>query len=310
MALPLQLTLFELRTLLGGELEVWGNPPAPTLSRLVPYETAEWATLVVLPERATPTKISRCRAGVVVGSPLQIQDWQRSRRQLDEPGWFLRVEDTGKALVRLLEGPCRPPESDADWLTSEEIVERWGAQARTATVHRSAKIGDGVWVGPGSVVHPRVTVGAGSRIGDGVVLGAPGFGFVGIEGRATPLPHWAGVVIESDVWIGPHSQISAGLLEATWIGSGVRIDSLVQIGHNCKVGSGSILAGQVGLAGSVVLGRGCLVGGQSGFADHIVLGDNCQVAARAGVTKSWPSGSRIAGFPAVNIRDWRRQVVS
>lgn len=165
-------------------------------------------------------------------------------------------------------------------------------------VHRSATIGKGTWIGSGAVVHPRVQIGEACRVGECAVIGAPGFGFSPHEGRAVPLPHWAGVQIETDVWIGPHCQISAGVLDPTWIGTGVRLDSLVQIAHNCRVGAHCVIAGQAGLAGSVELGDGCLVGGQAGFADHVQLGPGCRVAARAGVTKSWPGGVILRGFPA------------
>ncbi len=298
MPLPLQLTLFELRTLLGGELEVWGNPPAPVLRELAAFEHAEWGSLAVLPERATPTRIAKCRSGVVVGVANQIQDWMRGRRSTDEPGWFLRVDDSSRALVRLLEGPCRPPDDEDDWLSSAETTGKWGSQARTAMIHRGAQIEPGTWIGPGVVVHSRVRIGTGCRIGEGSILGAPGFGFVQLDGRATPLPHWAGLQVDPDVWVGPQCQISAGLLDPTWIGSGVRIDAQVQIAHNCRVGAHCLIAGQSGLAGSVELGEGCVIGGQVGVSDHVTLGPGCRVAARAGVTKSWPGGVTLRGFPA------------
>jgi len=298
-ALPLHLTLFELRTLLGGELEVWGNPPAPSLTELVSFERAEWGDLVVLPERSTPTKIAKCRAGVVVGASVHHPDWVRGRVQMDEPGWFLRVDDPAKSFLRLLEGPCRPSNDREDWLPTEEVVDTWGPQARTAMIHRGARIGPGTRIGSGVVVHARVRIGDHCRIGEGSVLGAPGFGFSLSEGgQSHPIPHWAGLQLESDVWIGPLCQISAGVLDSTWIGTGVRIDSLVQVAHNCRIGAHSILAGQVGLAGSVELGERCRVGGQAGFADHVVIGSDSQIAARAGVTKSWPGGSILRGFPA------------
>lgn len=299
MPLPLHLTLFELRTLLGGELEAWGNPPAPALTELASFETADWGALVVLPERATPTKIARCRAGVVVGASLHHADWVRGRIQCDEPGWFLRVDDPARAFLRLLEGPCRPADEREDWLSVDETVQRWGAQARTAMIHRGARIGRDTRIGSGVVVHARVRIGEGCRIGEGSVLGAPGFGFSSAEaGKNLPLPHWAGLEIEPDVWIGPLCQISAGVLDPTWIGTGVRIDSLVQVAHNCRIGAGCVLAGQVGLAGSVQLGERCQVGGQAGFADHVTVGPDCRIAARAGVTKSWPGGVVLRGFPA------------
>lgn len=299
MALPLHLTLFELKTLLGGELEVWGNPPAPSLTELVSFEKAEWGGLVVLPERATPTKIARCRAGVVIGASVHHPDWLRGRVQLDEPGWFLRVEDSAKAFLKLLEGPCRPLDDREDWLSTDDIVREWGPQARTAMIHRGARIGKGTRIGSGVVVHARVQIGEDCRIGEGSVLGAPGFGFSSAEGgRTAPIPHWAGLHLESDVWIGPLCQISAGVLDPTWIGTGVRIDALVQVAHNCRIGAHSILAGQSGLAGSVELGERCQVGGQVGISDHVSIGPDCRVAARAGVTKSWPGGVVLRGFPA------------
>jgi UDP-3-O-[3-hydroxymyristoyl] glucosamine N-acyltransferase len=215
---------------------------------------------------------------------------------MDEPGWFLRVDDPAKAFLRLLEGPCRPSGDPEDWLSTEEIVEAWGPQARTAMIHRGAKIGPGTRIGSGVVVHARVRIGADCRIGEGSVLGAPGFGFSGVD--SVPIPHWAGVELESNVWIGPLCQVSAGVLDPTWIGTGVRIDSLVQVAHNCRIGAHSLLAGQVGLAGSVELGERCRVGGQAGFADHVTVGADCQIAARAGVTKSWPAGVVLRGFPA------------
>lgn len=299
MPLPLNLTLFELKTFLGGELEVWGNPPASRLTDLVSFESAQWSGLVVLPERATPSKIARCRAGVVVGSSIHHPDWVRGRVQLDEPGWFLRVEDPAKAFLKLLEGPCRPADDREDWLTVDEIVRERGPQARTAMIHRSARIGKGTRIGSGVVVHARVQIGEGCRIGEGCILGAPGFGFsVSDEARRAPIPHWAGLQVEDDVWIGPLCQISAGVLDPTWIGCGVRIDSLVQVAHNCRIGAHSVLAGQVGLAGSVELGERCQVGGQAGFADHVRVGPDSRIAARAGVTKSWPGGVVLRGFPA------------
>jgi hypothetical protein len=197
MPLPLRLTLFELKTLLGGDLEVWGNPPALTLTELVSFDKAEWGGLVVLPERATPTKIARCRAGVVVGASVHHPDWLRGRIQLDEPGWFLRVEDPAKAFLKLLEGPCRPLDDREDWLSTDEIVRGWGPQARTAMIHRGARIGKGTRIGSGVVVHARVQIGEGCRIGEASVLGAPGFGFSALEGgRIPPIPHWAGLHLD------------------------------------------------------------------------------------------------------------------
>jgi len=306
MPLPLASTLSEVQELLTGDLESSGKPLPAGPSALSPFESAGKMDLAVLPRRASPLQIRACLAGVVVGDRQQRRDWKIGREISGESGWFLCVEDPGWALWQLLDGPCRSQEDPDDWLTLEEIVDRFGVQARTAMVHRGSMVGIGTWIGPGVVLHPRVRVGESCRIGEGTILGAPGFGMLEKDGRLWPLPHWAGVQIDSDVWIGPQCQVSAGLLDPTLIGRGVRLDAQIQVGHNARIGAGSVMAGQSGLAGSVVLGTGCMVGGKAGIAEHVVLGDGCQVAACSGVTRSWPSGTRLAGFPAIPLAQWKR----
>jgi len=285
-----------------------GNPTFRAGATVAPFESAGNEDLAVLPGRASPLQIRACRAGVVVGNARQQVDWTIGRETSGESGWFLCVDDTGWALWQLLDGPCRIPDEPEGWLPVQEVVERFGAQARTAMVHQCAEVGVGSWIGPGAVLHPRVRVGAGSRIGECSVLGAPGFGMLERAGRLWPLPHWAGVTLDPDVWVGPQCQVSAGLLEPTFIGRGVRLDAQVQVGHNARIGAGSVMAGQSGLAGSVVLGERCLVGGQAAIAEHVVLGDGCQVAAKSGVTRSWPAGTRLAGFPAIPLALWKRTI--
>lgn len=298
MALELGLTLFEIRSLLAADLVVWGNPPAQEPKRLSSFESADWGDLAVVPERATFLMVRKCQAGIVVGSAHHEPDWRKARQETGEPGWFLRVDQPGKALWKLLDGPCRPKEDPDDWLSEAEIVGRFGKRARSSTIHRGAQIQENVEIGSGCVVHSRVQIGASSRIGDLTVLGAPGFGLVSGEDGHQALPHWAGVHIGEDVQIGPQCQVSSGLLDPTTIGGGARLDAQIQVGHNCAIGKRCIIAGQVGIAGSVSLGEGCLVGGQAGFADHVRLGEGCVVAARAGVTRSWPPRTRLYGFPA------------
>ncbi|HXP91527.1 MAG TPA: UDP-3-O-(3-hydroxymyristoyl)glucosamine N-acyltransferase [Fibrobacteria bacterium] len=298
----------ELRVFLHADLEKRGHPSKESPCELAPFESADPGDLAVLPHRASPLQIGSCRAGVVVGDAAQERIWIGTAVQAVAAGWFLRVEDPAWALWLLLDGPCRPSERPEDWLSEPETVDRFGTQARTALVHRDTQVGSDTWIGPGAVLHPRVRIGNGCRIGEGTVLGAPGFGLVERNGRQWPLPHWAGVWIEPDVWIGPQCQVSAGLLEPTFIGTGARLDAQIQVGHNARIGPGCILAAQTGLSGSVDLGAGSVVGGQVGFAEHVVLGAHCLVAARSGVTRSWPEGSKLAGFPAMPLGKWRRKV--
>lgn len=310
MALACDLSLEGAARFLGASVGVWGDVTGVDFpSALTAFELAAPGQWTVLPSGASALSIQDCRATAVVGNAVQEAEWRKGRERRDAHGWFLRVPTSEDALWALLEGPCRPGDDPDDWLSEAEVVESFGPGARTAMVHRSARIGADVRLGAGTVIHPRVAIGDGCRIGDGCSLGSNGFGLKWREGRWAQLPHWAGVVLGARVHLGPGCQVSAGLLEPTSIGEGAHLDAQIQVGHNCRVGRDCVIAGQTGLAGSVVLGAGCRVGGQVGFADHVRVGDRCEVAARSGVTRSWPSDARLAGFPARPIGEWRRSQV-
>jgi UDP-3-O-[3-hydroxymyristoyl] glucosamine N-acyltransferase len=213
----------------------------------------------------------------------------------------------------------------------------------TAVISSSARIGDGVSIGafcvvgeeaaighdsilfPLVTVYPRVTIGASAiihsntairedvRIGDrvivhnGVVIGADGFGYLRDEdGRHVKIPQKGTVVIEDDVEIGAGTTIDRAALGETVIRRGVKIDNLVMVAHNVKVGENSILAAQVGIAGSSSVGRNAVLSGQVGIADHVDVGDNAIVAAKSGVTKSIPAGGFVSGSPHLDIQNWRK----
>ncbi|HOX53598.1 MAG TPA: DapH/DapD/GlmU-related protein, partial [Fibrobacteria bacterium] len=261
------------------------------LFRLAGLEEAGPGDLCVLPAQASPLQVRACRAQVLVGSSRQ-----REHLMSDFVPRFVEVPEPSRVFLDILEGPCRPPEAPEDWLSPLELAHRFGERARHAMVHRTAELGHGVALGAGAVIHPRVRLGEGVCIGDGTVVGAPGFGLVLLDGVRRPLPHWGGVEVGAGSRIGAQCQIAAGLLDPTRIGRDCHLDAQIQVGHNCRIGDGSVLASQAGLAGSVILGDRCLVGGQAGFADHVRLGDDCVVAARAGVTRSWPVGTVLRGF--------------
>lgn len=269
--------------------------PLPThgLLRLAGWEEAMPGDLCILSARISPLQIRVCQASVLVGTADQKRHWVQAAGR-----WFVEVPSPPKVFWEILNGPCRPQEDPDDWLSASEAVQRFGKGADRASIHRSVQAEAGVKVLPGAVIHARVFLGSGVQVGEGSVLGADGFGLVQVDGQLTPLPHWAGVRIGAGTRIGPQCQVSAGLLVPTTIGVACHLDSQVQVGHNCHIGDRSVLAGQVGLSGSVRLGRGCLVGGQAGFADHVELGEGCLVAARAGVTRSYPGGTVLRGFPA------------
>lgn len=189
-----------------------------------------------------------------------------------------------------------------------------------AVVGANTEIGAGCYIGPGVVVgadcilHPNVTIYEGSRVGDGalfhagVVIGADGFGFARDASGQLKIPQVGGVRIEDNVEIGANSCVDRGTLSETVIGSGTKIDNLVQIGHNCRVGKGCAISGLTGVAGSTVIEDGVIMGGHVGTAGHQVIGAGSMLAAMAGVHGDLPPGSIVAGAPHMDIKIWRRAV--
>jgi UDP-3-O-[3-hydroxymyristoyl] glucosamine N-acyltransferase len=184
-----------------------------------------------------------------------------------------------------------------------------------AAVHAFVSVGRGCAVGEGVVLHPHAVlydgteVGPGSVVHAGVVLGADGFGYATHGGAHHKVPQVGRVVVEGDVEIGANSAIDRATLGETRIGAGTKIDNLVQVGHNVRVGRHCILCGQTGIAGSTRLGDGVVLAGQVGISGHIELGDRVQVAAKSAVYSSVAAGTVVGGIPAVEVRKWRRQTV-
>lgn len=197
-----------------------------------------------------------------------------------------------------------------------------------ATIDAHCKVGQGTrieagsYLGPRSVVgerchlFPNATVHRDSILGDrvvvqsGSVIGGDGYGYVFFEGAHQKIPQIGRVVLEDGVEIGSCVTIDRATIGETRLGAGTKIDNLVQIGHNVKVGEHCLFVSQVGISGSTTIGDHCRFAGQSAAAGHISIGDQCTVAARGAVTKELPSKSFVSGFPAKPHRQEKRIVVS
>jgi UDP-3-O-[3-hydroxymyristoyl] glucosamine N-acyltransferase len=165
-------------------------------------------------------------------------------------------------------------------------------------------VGDGVEIGADCHLFPHVTVYSGSSLGArvtihaGAVIGSDGFGYTFGEGAHRKIPHVGRCRIDDDVEIGANTTIDRGSIDDTVIGAGTKIDNLVQIGHNVRVGRLSLIMAQVGVAGSARIGDGVILAGQVGLQGHIEVGDRARIGGQAGVFGDVPEGETWSGYPA------------
>jgi len=181
------------------------------------------------------------------------------------------------------------------------------------TVLAGCYVGDNVTVGSNTLLHPNVTLYHGTQVGQsciihsGTVIGCDGYGFAHTKlGEHVKIYQNGNVVVEDDVEIGANCAIDRAVFGTTYIRKGTKLDNLIQIAHNCDVGEHSLCAAQVGLAGSTTLGRNVVMGGQSATAGHLEVGAFTTIAGKGGVTKSLEGGKTYAGFPAIEIKLWRK----
>lgn len=187
--------------------------------------------------------------------------------------------------------------------------------ARTI-IYPGVVLGDHVTVGADTLIYPNVSILQETRIGSrvvlhsGVVIGSDGFGFAPVGGEYAKIPQIGIVVIDDDVEIGANVTIDRAALGQTHIKNGVKIDNLVQIGHNVVIGEHSVIVAQVGISGSTKLGKHVTLAGQVGVVGHIEIGDGVIVAAQAGIHKSVPEKSIIAGSPAIDQTLWKKSQIA
>jgi len=234
------------------------------------------------------------------------------------PAPTLRCRDARRALVRVLTlfHPTLVPAPGVDpsarvapdarvdptaTVGPLAVIEAGAVVGARVRVGALACVGAGTSVGEDSVLFPHAVVYPGCRIGRrvivhaGAVIGADGFGFVPGPEEHLKVPQVGTVVIEDDVEVGANTTIDRATLGRTVVGRGVKLDNLVQVGHNVELGPRCLMAAQVGIAGSTRVGHDVMLGGQVGVADHLTVGDGAMVAGGSSVMQDVPAGARIAG---------------
>jgi UDP-3-O-[3-hydroxymyristoyl] glucosamine N-acyltransferase len=182
-----------------------------------------------------------------------------------------------------------------------------GARARLAdgvAIGAHCVVGEGVSIGegsrllPGVTIYPGATLGARTILHSGVRIGSDGFGYVFRDGAHNKIPHVGRCIIGDDVEIGANSTVDRGSIDDTVIGNGSKIDNLVHIAHNVRLGENVLVMAQVGIAGSATIGDGAILAGQAGIAGHVLIGAGARIAAQAGVFGDVPAGEAWSGYPA------------
>lgn len=196
-----------------------------------------------------------------------------------------------------------------------------------AFVDTGAVIGAGTRIGANAVIGAGVSVGENCRIGPnvtlshcligdrvilhpGVQIGQDGFGFAPGSSGLLKIPQLGRAIIESDVEIGANSCVDRGAMGDTVIGAGTKIDNLVQIGHNVRIGPHAVIVAQAGVAGSSRIGAGVLIGGQVAVSDHLTVGDGAQIAGKSGLIRDVAPGETVMGYPAKPIRQFWRELAT
>jgi len=293
---------------------------ARTVKAVAPLVQAGSEELTFLSNRKYAAQLAGTKAGAIL-VPQNLEG--------DDPRW-IRVDDPYYAMARIMTRwfGARPRPKGVSTKASIAFSVKLGnnvAIGPFATIGENVIIGDNVTIfqnvsieassvlGADTIVYPNVVIYDGTQIGRrcvihaGVIIGSDGYGFAMHEGKHHKIPQIGIVRIEDDVEIGAGTTIDRAALGETIIGEGTKIDNLVQIGHNVKIGKHCLLVSQVGIAGSTELGDHVFVAGQSGFSGHLKIGHRVQVAAKSAVLEDVPDDTKVMGSPAMPFKEFARR---
>ena len=242
---------------------------------------------------------------------------------------LVHVEDPYKAFMFILNEVSKNKQKNLSGIHSTAIIHPEARISKDAYIGPYVTIGSGSKIGVGvcinancfigsdvkieneTLIYPRVSIMDQIEIGkrciihSGVVIGSDGFGFISENrGEQSKIPQLGNVIIKDDVEIGANTTIDRATLGSTLIEKGVKLDNLIQIGHNVEIGSNTVIAAQSGIAGSTKIGKRCTIGGQVGIIGHLVLGDDVKIQGQTGVINNIPNGKIYQGTPGIDFRSF------
>jgi len=243
---------------------------------------------------------------------------------------LIKVENVGQCVLNLLEmyNASRPRKTGISKLASIHegatlgegcyvgdfsVVEATAKIGANVQIYPQCYVGDNVTIGEGTKIYPGVKIYEGSVIGKscilhaGVVIGADGFGFAPKEdGSFAKIPQLGNVIIEDNVELGANTCIDRAKTDSTIIRRGVKLDNLIQIGHNVEIGANTVMSAQVGIAGTTKVGSNCFVAGQVGIADHVTIGNRVKIGSKSGIDKNVADDEIRFGYPALPGMQYHR----
>ncbi|MEY2340643.1 UDP-3-O-(3-hydroxymyristoyl)glucosamine N-acyltransferase [Acidithiobacillus sp. IBUN Pt1247-S3] len=290
---------------------------------IAPLLTAQEDELSFLQDAKYLPLLSQTHAGALIISSTYVEQYSGPAIWTDNPyASFARAMQL--LYPEVAAAPWRSPDAR---IAADAQVDPSARIEDFVQIGAGAKIHAGVWLESGVVIGPGVEIGANSHLYPGVkilagsilgeqciihsnaVIGADGFGFAQTGVGYEKIPQVGRVILGTGVEIGANTCIDRGALADTIIGAGVKIDNLVQIGHNVEIGADTVIAGQTGIAGSTKIGRRCRIGGQVGFAGHITIADGTMIAGQSAITHDIRQAGVYSGvIPAQEVRRWRRTV--
>lgn len=236
---------------------------------------------------------------------------------------LIKLPDVGAAVLKLLEmyNAMKPQKRGISKMASISekatigedcyigdfaVIEAGAVIGNGAKIYPQVYVGDGVKVGAGTTLYPGVKIYEGCRIGEncilhaGAVIGADGFGFLPKpDGTFDKIPQLGNVIIEDNVEIGANTCIDRAKTDSTIIRKGVKLDNLIQVGHNVEIGENTVSSAQMGIAGTSKVGRNCFLAGQVGIADHVTIGNYVKIGSQSGIDKDVADGEIRLGTPAL-----------
>jgi UDP-3-O-[3-hydroxymyristoyl] glucosamine N-acyltransferase len=247
---------------------------------------------------------------------------------------LIRVDDAYSSFATLLE-MFDQSKSGSTGISNHAVIDPSAGLGENVSVGDFSVIGKNVMIGSNTMIHPQVFIGNNVTIGDnsifypgvkvyhdsiignrctlhsGVVIGSDGFGFAPVEGNNyQKIPQLGNVILEDYVEIGSNTTVDRATLGSTIIRKGVKLDNLIQVGHNAEIGENTVIAAQTGISGSTKIGKNCMIGGQVGIVGHIVIADNVKIGAGSGIEASITrEGAVMLGAPAIEIGKARRNFI-